>query len=174
MLQQPCCCVVAAGGVVVCDNKTQELRRLPLAGLFFAIGHAPATAFLGGQLELDEYGYIVTAPDSTSTSIPGEDNGDVGSRAASGLLCPSRAEFLVICTGSAPYRLDDDCFWPCSLPWLQDCSMQDWWVTTSCLLVAFSQTRTAATAVANAGVFAAGDVQDRKWRQAITAAGSGA
>lgn len=64
--------LVIAGGVVLRDNKTQELRRMPLSGLFFAIGHAPATAFLGGQLELDEYGYIVTAPDSTATSIPGE------------------------------------------------------------------------------------------------------
>jgi hypothetical protein len=59
-----------------------------------AAGHAPATAFLGGQLELDDAGYIITAPDSTATSIP--------------------------------------------------------------------------------GVYAAGDVQDRKWRQAITSAGSGA
>uniref|UniRef100_A0A383WIT2 Thioredoxin reductase n=1 Tax=Tetradesmus obliquus TaxID=3088 RepID=A0A383WIT2_TETOB len=81
------------GGVVLRDNQTGKVRKLPLSGLFFAIGHAPATKFLGGQLELDEYGYIVTAPDSTATSIK--------------------------------------------------------------------------------GVFAAGDVQDRKWRQAITAAGSG-
>lgn len=34
-------------------------------------GHEPATKFLGGQLKLDESGYIVTAPDSTATSIEG-------------------------------------------------------------------------------------------------------
>jgi hypothetical protein len=71
-----------------------EVTDLPLAGLFFAIGHEPATAFLEGQLELDSDGYVVTAPDATTTSVP--------------------------------------------------------------------------------GVFAAGDVQDKKWRQAITAAGTGA
>lgn len=82
------------GGVKVQNIKTQEVTDLPLGGLFFAIGHEPATKFLDGQLELDETGYVVTAPDSTATSVP--------------------------------------------------------------------------------GVFAAGDVQDSKWRQAITAAGSGA
>lgn len=67
------CCSAAgcAGGVVLHDNKTGEIKKLPLGGLFFAIGHAPATAFLEGQLALDEYGYIVTAPDSTATNIPG-------------------------------------------------------------------------------------------------------
>ncbi|KAG2434357.1 hypothetical protein HYH02_012373 [Chlamydomonas schloesseri] len=81
------------GGVKVQDVVSGQVRDLPLAGLFFAIGHQPATAFLNGQLELDSDGYIVTAPDSTATSVP--------------------------------------------------------------------------------GVFAAGDVQDKKWRQAITAAGTG-
>lgn len=70
-----------------------QVSTLPVCGLFFAIGHAPATAFLEGQLELDGAGYIVTAPGHTITSVP--------------------------------------------------------------------------------GVFAAGDVQDRLWRQAVTAAGSG-
>jgi thioredoxin reductase (NADPH) len=81
------------GGVKVKNVKTGEVTDVPLAGLFFAIGHEPATAFLGGQVELDEDKYIVTAADSTATSVP--------------------------------------------------------------------------------GVFAAGDVQDKKYRQAITAAGSG-
>jgi thioredoxin reductase (NADPH) len=75
------------------DLKTDEERDIPVAGLFFAIGHTPNTAFLNGQIDTDEQGYIVTKPDSTQTNIP--------------------------------------------------------------------------------GVFAAGDVQDKKWRQAITAAGSG-
>ncbi len=79
--------------VRVKDLKTNEERDIPVAGLFFAIGHTPNTAFLNGQVDTDEQGYIVTKPDSTQTNIP--------------------------------------------------------------------------------GVFAAGDVQDKKWRQAITAAGSG-
>jgi thioredoxin reductase (NADPH) len=75
------------------DLKSNQERDVPVAGLFFAIGHTPNTEFLHGQVELDEQGYIVTKPDSTQTNIP--------------------------------------------------------------------------------GVFAAGDVQDKKWRQAITAAGTG-
>ena len=75
------------------DLKTDQERDIPVAGLFFAIGHTPNTAFLNGQIDTDDQGYIVTKPDSTHTNIP--------------------------------------------------------------------------------GVFAAGDVQDKKWRQAITAAGTG-
>jgi thioredoxin reductase (NADPH) len=79
--------------VRVKDLKTGEERDIPAAGLFFAIGHTPNTAFLNGQVETDDQDYIITKPDSTQTNIP--------------------------------------------------------------------------------GVFAAGDVQDKKWRQAITAAGTG-
>ena len=79
--------------VIVRDLKTGEDREVATNGIFFAIGHEPASEFLQGQLELDEDGYIVTGADVTSTSVP--------------------------------------------------------------------------------GVFACGDVQDKKWRQAITAAGTG-
>jgi thioredoxin reductase (NADPH) len=75
------------------DLKSDELKRVPAAGLFFAIGHIPNTAFLDGQLNLDETGYILTTPGTTRSSVP--------------------------------------------------------------------------------GVFAAGDVQDKLWRQAVTAAGTG-
>jgi thioredoxin reductase (NADPH) len=79
--------------VRVQDLKSGAERDIASAGLFFAIGHKPNTDFLGGQLKLDEQGYVLTVPGTTQTSIP--------------------------------------------------------------------------------GVFAAGDVQDKKWRQAITAAGTG-
>jgi thioredoxin reductase (NADPH) len=79
--------------VRVVDLKTCAERVMPAAGLFFAIGHVPNTAFLGGQLACDDQGYILTTPGTTQTSVP--------------------------------------------------------------------------------GVFAAGDVQDKKYRQAITAAGTG-
>ncbi|GJQ14193.1 hypothetical protein GpartN1_g5984.t1 [Galdieria partita] len=80
-------------GVKVKDLKNNEWKNLSCSGLFFAVGHLPATKFLENQVELDEDGYIKTVPGSTKTSVP--------------------------------------------------------------------------------GVFACGDVQDKKWRQAITAAGTG-
>ena len=39
--------------------------------MFVAIGHAPATELFKGQLEMKDFGYLITAPDSTRTSIPG-------------------------------------------------------------------------------------------------------
>lgn len=56
---------------VVKDKKTGETREIEANGLFFAIGHKPASDFLEGQVETDEDGYIVTKPDSTATSVNG-------------------------------------------------------------------------------------------------------
>jgi len=80
-------------GVTVKSTKDDSEHKIECAGLFFAIGHVPNTAFLEGQVDTDEQGYIITKPDSMETNVP--------------------------------------------------------------------------------GVFACGDVQDKKWRQAITAAGTG-
>ena len=58
-------------GVSVINNKTEEKSLIECAGLFYAIGHQPNTAFLNGQLELDEAGYILTKPGTTQTSVAG-------------------------------------------------------------------------------------------------------
>lgn len=52
----------------VVTGKTEDLET---DGIFVAIGHDPATALFKGQLAMDEGGYIITAPDSTSTSVAG-------------------------------------------------------------------------------------------------------
>ena len=55
-------------GVRLKDTQTGEESDLPLGGLFMAIGHTPATAFLEGQLELDEKNYIKLADQYRSTT----------------------------------------------------------------------------------------------------------
>lgn len=58
-------------GVVLRNLKTGTKRKLKVDGLFVAIGHSPATELFKGQVEMDEFGYIKTAPDSTHTSVTG-------------------------------------------------------------------------------------------------------
>jgi thioredoxin reductase (NADPH) len=58
-------------GVKVKNLVSGEVSDFQVAGLFFAIGHEPATKFLGGQLELDSEGYVATKPGSTHTTVKG-------------------------------------------------------------------------------------------------------
>lgn len=92
----------------VINNQTQEVTEIGAGGLFFAIGHTPNTAFLEGQVQLDEAGYILTKPGTTRVVDPAHYTGKVS----------------------------------CGVATLE-------------------------------GVYAAGDVQDHVYRQAITSAGTG-
>ncbi|HZR25028.1 MAG TPA: thioredoxin-disulfide reductase [Vicinamibacterales bacterium] len=56
--------------MTVKHNKTGEVSKIPLTGVFVAIGHTPNTSLFRGQLELDQNGYIITH-DGAKTSIPG-------------------------------------------------------------------------------------------------------
>ena len=58
-------------GVRARHVKTGEITEIPCAGVFVAIGHAPASELVKDQLETHMGGYVVTKPDSTATSIPG-------------------------------------------------------------------------------------------------------
>ncbi|MBI1215410.1 MAG: thioredoxin-disulfide reductase [Alphaproteobacteria bacterium] len=58
-------------GVRLRDTRTGELDQLDVDGVFIAIGHAPATALFEGKLKTKRGGYLVTAPDSTATDVPG-------------------------------------------------------------------------------------------------------
>jgi thioredoxin reductase (NADPH) len=50
---------------------TGEMREIPMHGVFIAIGHDPNTGLFRDQLAMDSEGYLITAPDSTATSIAG-------------------------------------------------------------------------------------------------------
>lgn len=51
--------------------QTGEMRDVPCAGFFVAIGHAPASELVKDQLELHSGGYVKVEPGSTRTSLPG-------------------------------------------------------------------------------------------------------
>jgi thioredoxin reductase (NADPH) len=58
-------------GAVLRNVATGATSKLEVDGVFIAIGHAPATELFRDQLETTPSGYLITAPDSTRTSIPG-------------------------------------------------------------------------------------------------------
>jgi thioredoxin reductase (NADPH) len=58
-------------GVEVRNVRTGESSTLPVTGLFVAIGHRPNTDLFAGVLDMDENGYLITAPGSTGTNIDG-------------------------------------------------------------------------------------------------------
>jgi thioredoxin reductase (NADPH) len=53
------------------DTTTDEASELEVGGVFVAIGHDPNTSLFLGQLDLDDAGYVLTRPDSTSTTVDG-------------------------------------------------------------------------------------------------------
>ena len=61
----------AVTGVRIRNVLTGALDDLPADGVFVAIGHAPATELVRGQLVLKANGYVQTAPNSTATSVEG-------------------------------------------------------------------------------------------------------
>jgi thioredoxin reductase (NADPH) len=58
-------------GIKVKHIKTNKITQIDCKGVFVAIGHAPENALVKNQLETHMGGYVVTKPNSTSTSIPG-------------------------------------------------------------------------------------------------------
>ena len=62
---------IGVTGIKLKNTKSGNISVLAVDGLFIAIGHDPATKLFAGHLDMDDEGYIVTAPDSTATSIPG-------------------------------------------------------------------------------------------------------
>ncbi|HKX46435.1 MAG TPA: thioredoxin-disulfide reductase [Planctomycetota bacterium] len=57
-------------GVKLRNTVTGEESVLASGGVFLAIGHVPNTAFLGGQLDTDELGYLVVR-EGTRTNLEG-------------------------------------------------------------------------------------------------------
>jgi len=57
-------------GLRLRDTQSNETSDLPVSGVFVAIGHAPNTDILRGQIDMDENGYIETH-DGTRTNVEG-------------------------------------------------------------------------------------------------------
>lgn len=58
-------------GARVKNLKTGAVETIPAHGFFVAIGHSPATWIFKDKVKMDAEGYILTAPDSTATDVPG-------------------------------------------------------------------------------------------------------
>ncbi len=51
--------------------KTGAVTERNVDGVFIAIGHQPASELFAGQVQMKSSGYIITAGNSTATSVPG-------------------------------------------------------------------------------------------------------
>ncbi|SDX23006.1 thioredoxin reductase (NADPH) [Marininema mesophilum] len=58
-------------GLKVKNSETGKEELIEVDGIFIAIGHNPNTKFLGGQVTMDELGYIEVEPGTTKTSVEG-------------------------------------------------------------------------------------------------------
>jgi thioredoxin reductase (NADPH) len=61
----------AVEGVKIKNNRTNEIQTIPVTGFFVAIGHEPNTGIFKGWLDMDEQGYLITRPGTTTTNIEG-------------------------------------------------------------------------------------------------------
>ncbi len=61
----------AVTGIKVKNVKDGVIKDIKCEGVFIAIGHKPNTDMFKDKVKMDEEGYILTAPDSTETNIPG-------------------------------------------------------------------------------------------------------
>lgn len=57
--------------LVIKNSKTGAEEEIPANGLFYAVGHEPATQLFKSQLKMDEDGYLITTPGTTETNVPG-------------------------------------------------------------------------------------------------------
>lgn len=58
-------------GIRIKNNQTGEQEKIPITGLFIAIGHQPNTGLFKEQLDMDDAGYLITEGKSTKTNVPG-------------------------------------------------------------------------------------------------------
>ncbi|WP_320667867.1 thioredoxin-disulfide reductase [Prochlorococcus sp. MIT 1307] len=57
--------------LLIKKKEASEIKRLPVRGLFYAIGHTPNTEIFQTQLLIDDHGYIKTKPGRPETSVDG-------------------------------------------------------------------------------------------------------
>jgi thioredoxin reductase (NADPH) len=58
-------------GAALKSTLAGEVVKLPIDGIFIAIGHEPQSELFKGQIDMKPSGYILTKPHSTATNIPG-------------------------------------------------------------------------------------------------------
>jgi len=58
-------------GLTVLNNQTGAESLIDITGFFVAIGHKPNTDIFKGWLDMDETGYLITKPDTTTTNVEG-------------------------------------------------------------------------------------------------------